>query len=502
MPPLLSADAVDGLKDYLHEQIRRCEFLYGYKETENYRALAAAIANSSSIDDFKHAVKTLHRELTTGAGGYLNENKVSPHHINRLIPDFQTALHDALKASRSERDTNRPRSTLTAGERRTARAVYLQNRLFHGTSRASVRSIRKHGLTANEKVPGAAASVFARSSLRPEVLENAKNYNYLTPEKQAAKAYASMAKGDDAPGLVRFIVAHDEFSLVPDPDSEEGDGSLRTDAAIPASRVLGSKRSPGSASASASAFRAALARAGIDVAQSRAAEMLQEVQSDSESDFDAEIIDIDIEEDRASRTGKSPAARPAGDVAHDVLNAAMAAEPRITGHLQEAASRYGGELSGLERRFKTAGALAKKLEHRLPQEINDALRYTMVFEPDRLAEGVQSVLRTFTQSGYANLLVQNNFRTGVPYIGINVILRSPENQVFEVQFHTRESLALREQNHDLYQIYKVTPAGDPDRQVLMRRMLDNASQVYIAPAVQQALQRAFGNDDEAITQAP
>lgn len=514
---LLSKDQINALKGYLHNEVDRCQFLTGYKETDNYKELAAAIDGSNSLEDFKKAVTHLRQELTTGAGGYVNEVKVTPRYINALVSRCRNVLLEAIKASRLEGDGGRPRGHMSQADRRAARAVYEENRLFHGTRKDNVADIRRHGLDVSRKSRGATAGALETMVMTEAAVSDASQHNYLTLDKSTAKAFARLAGKSDQPGLARIIAGEEEFSLARDPHSLKEQRAFRTSETIPASRVLKSARSGDNTAAAA--FREALARAGIDVSAERAAEMLYAVQSDSESDFDSDLVEIDPPQQTGVGKGKGKAAamhpaiggfgEPAESphqarvalagkspdrIAQELLDSAKASEPAITEHLMHLAEDHGGQLTGLDERFKSIGSLRAKLEHRPAEAVNDALRFTIRFEAEILPKGTQGVLRSLLHANYAILLMQNRFNRSGPYVGINVILKSPAGQVFEVQFHTRDSLELRQRNHNLFERCKALPADSPEHKQLMDEMTENAMTVEIPEELEQELYALLDKD--------
>lgn len=175
----------------------------------------------------------------------------------------------------------------------------------------------------------------------------------------------------------------------------------------------------------------------------------------------------------------------ANTVAQNLLDKAKAVEPFITKFIKETSDRYGGELYGLDCRLKTAESLSQKLEKTKPEWITDALRYTMKFVPDNLGQCAQHILDSLGKEGYKSVVISNCFKRGGPYVGINATLQSPAGQIFELQFHTPESLAVKETNHSLYKQYQALAIEDPLRQELMQEMIRNAHKVNIPDGIQQ-----------------
>ncbi|CAD0308877.1 hypothetical protein CFBP498_09150 [Xanthomonas hortorum pv. vitians] len=147
--------------------------------------------------------------------------------------------------------------------------------------------------------------------------------------------------------------------------------------------------------------------------------------------------------------------------AQALLTRARQMEPQVTDMLRRIAERHGGQLAGTQHQLKSLGSLKEKLTQRMAlkkqtlQEaaagVNDALRYSMVLEPQDFTAGLRAVLATLDDRGHARIKLTNQFTKYPPaFKAINVTLRSPDGAMWEIQFHTPETFELKEQFHDLY----------------------------------------------------
>lgn len=164
--------------------------------------------------------------------------------------------------------------------------------------------------------------------------------------------------------------------------------------------------------------------------------------------------------------------------------------------LLAAADAAGGDMRGLEFFRKSDQSLFEKiLKHggleaisQNPQslitELNDTQRYTIVFPDEGYANGVRSVFVNLQEKGYRlfdgfepdgstrlkDLVTpeglpaqgdyfKNFWRTGNRYLGINATLHSPDGAIFEQQFHTERSLAVKQDLTN--EMYKVFSADGP-----------------------------------------
>jgi len=145
-------------------------------------------------------------------------------------------------------------------------------------------------------------------------------------------------------------------------------------------------------------------------------------------------------------------------------------EPRITNTMKEVAQNNGAELQGLEYRIKTPSSTYEKMQEREDamdiKDMNDVIRYTEIYSADKLAEGTNASLEDLKSKGYEVDRVKNTWdEENATYRGVNVVLKDPEGQTFELQFHTQESFDLK--NGELHKLYEErrTMADDDPRAV-------------------------------------
>ncbi|AZM72192.1 XopAD/skwp family type III secretion system effector [Xanthomonas vasicola] len=147
--------------------------------------------------------------------------------------------------------------------------------------------------------------------------------------------------------------------------------------------------------------------------------------------------------------------------AQALLRRARQMEPQVTDMLQRIAARHGGQLAGTQHQLKSYSSLQEKLKQRMALKkqtleeaaanVNDALRYSVVLEPRDFTAGLRAVLAALDDQGHARVRLTNQFTAYPPsFKAINVTLRSPDGALWEIQFHTPETFALKERFHDLY----------------------------------------------------
>lgn len=146
-------------------------------------------------------------------------------------------------------------------------------------------------------------------------------------------------------------------------------------------------------------------------------------------------------------------------------------EPKITSVALNAANDADGECAHLEHRVKSPLSLARKISDEVDtsilagnpvaamavaQSLKDVVRYTVVHqEHDKLAETTKNVAASLKANGWEITGYKNFYATeDSPYKGIHLIGKTPSGIHSEVQVHSVDSLAVKNQNHVDYEIYR------------------------------------------------
>lgn len=162
-------------------------------------------------------------------------------------------------------------------------------------------------------------------------------------------------------------------------------------------------------------------------------------------------------------------------------------EPDTTETLQGLATKYGGTMTGLDFRLKTAKSLRRKIRDRagdrgqppdeVAQELSDALRYTFMFGDGDYAAGAKGVIADLESQGWF-VRAKNWWAPGDPYDGLNIALGKPDGYPIEVQFHTPQSFISKETLiHPLYERFRVSK-DNAERRALYNQMSAIAASVH------------------------
>lgn len=149
-------------------------------------------------------------------------------------------------------------------------------------------------------------------------------------------------------------------------------------------------------------------------------------------------------------------------------NRAIKNEPVISGVIKKISSDNQIELAGWEFRIKGKDSYLRKVQNRFENgqseyQASDIVRYTMVADGDMLVSKLKQVRKDLTALGYETIEVNNFWLDALnPYNGINTVVKAPNGQRFELQYHTPESLEVKEKIHVLYEKKRILQDQESD----------------------------------------
>ncbi len=168
-----------------------------------------------------------------------------------------------------------------------------------------------------------------------------------------------------------------------------------------------------------------------------------------------------------------------------IYDQARANERLITPVMTEIAEELGCEMTGLEYSVKTASSVADKLERKAVEGIteieaiskmNDLVRYTQMGAHDSLVANAVSTKGMLEAKGFEVTEVDNKWlKQDAVYKGIHMTVRSPEGQSFELQFHSSESMAVKNENHKMYEEARKVGTSEARRKELQAKMKSNTA---------------------------
>lgn len=167
---------------------------------------------------------------------------------------------------------------------------------------------------------------------------------------------------------------------------------------------------------------------------------------------------------------------------------AIQREPGITTSLSNIAKQTGGKMVGLDFKVKSKESIARKLNSKSNadaadpretiKEMYDLNRYTMQFETANMTTGIKTTFNTLKNEGYTVVRVKNTLKNEkAAYRGVNCVIRDSSGSHFELQFHTKESLEIKEVNHRLYEKQRLDTTSREEKFNLGIEMSNNAAKI-------------------------
>lgn len=155
----------------------------------------------------------------------------------------------------------------------------------------------------------------------------------------------------------------------------------------------------------------------------------------------------------------------------DAYNRAIAHEEQITDALQSVSGKVGFDLAGLDYRTKTPESYTRKVNTEAKEylashakatheeaysyatsHMYDTVRYTALSKTKEFTSNFNKTVYEMKKAGYDICRVKNSLpNIDAPYRGVNTVFATPDGYKFELQFHTPESLDVKNKTHALYE---------------------------------------------------
>ena len=176
------------------------------------------------------------------------------------------------------------------------------------------------------------------------------------------------------------------------------------------------------------------------------------------------------------------------EIAKKRLKTAKATDRRIFDDIVDSATEIKGRMKGLDFRIKKSESLARKITNRAresggrlsPQQVVDSLtdinRFTVQFDPRSFSRRQLQYRTNLEGRGWSIVKDKNYWRPG-PYRGHNTIWQSPGGDLVEIQFHTRQSLAIKERVHVIYDEWRKLSPTSPAAINMTNTMTELSSRV-------------------------
>lgn len=178
-----------------------------------------------------------------------------------------------------------------------------------------------------------------------------------------------------------------------------------------------------------------------------------------------------------------------------IMELARRYEPTITEYVTALAKEHDGTMDSLDFRLKTNRArIVQKIVERMERygmtasqaalKIDDTVRYTMLFGTGDYTPGVKDVLADFERTGIQIVKRKNYWQRGDNYQGFNSTERF-KGHLWELQFHTPQSLEAKMKTHPLYEQYRTLPDhAEAERFALNKQMVAIADAVPVPSGIE------------------
>lgn len=173
-------------------------------------------------------------------------------------------------------------------------------------------------------------------------------------------------------------------------------------------------------------------------------------------------------------------------------------EPKITNDMVDVSKQLNLPLINLDFRVKTPKSFAEKVSR--PEtdldkfEVTDSVRYT--FTANKSTD-VEKTLNALEKKGYKVVKFSNYWQPeDSAYRGINVKLKTDNNHIIEVQFHTVEDLLVKEYNHEKFYETQRNFAPDSEEYKHLDNLQKENTRDLITPEGMKTLRWDIQNKDK------
>lgn len=167
----------------------------------------------------------------------------------------------------------------------------------------------------------------------------------------------------------------------------------------------------------------------------------------------------------------------------------------ITNDVVDITKSLGASMSGLEFAVKAGKSSSEKIdrEHedhkketgkddsrsdeQILSELKDVVRFTQFSPHEKLAENASKTIKMLENKGYEIMACKNRYASPKQeeYYDIKIVAKNPEGQLFELQFHSKESLDVKNKNHGLYEKQRAVGVSDEEKARLGAEMMKNSA---------------------------
>lgn len=176
-----------------------------------------------------------------------------------------------------------------------------------------------------------------------------------------------------------------------------------------------------------------------------------------------------------------------------------------TKDLVASCSKTLGRLEGLDERIKSVESTTRKVKDKSqekgisPEEyskqVTDILRYTFCSNENNLIKEFFDIKNNLENKGYNIIEINNTFPIqNATYKGINSLVKNSDGYIFELQFHTYQSLQIKEENHKLYEKARLSSTPTYEKIKLNEIMRKNSNKIIIPSNINAIKNKVMQNE--------
>jgi predicted RNA binding protein YcfA (HicA-like mRNA interferase family) len=174
----------------------------------------------------------------------------------------------------------------------------------------------------------------------------------------------------------------------------------------------------------------------------------------------------------------------------ELLEQLVATEPRVTAEFLSAVPSLGSPYQ-LAHRIKSPQSLARKLFDRQDQRRwwrapEDLLRYTVRTEsPDKLVTAARHTAGELNRTGWQVTYAMQSYTAGSRYKGIHAFLKTSTAAKVEVQFHSAQSIKVKELTTPYYEVERSAQATIKEREAARRECIHLSATLTVPTGIDQ-----------------
>ena len=187
---------------------------------------------------------------------------------------------------------------------------------------------------------------------------------------------------------------------------------------------------------------------------------------------------------------KSNSTKKLDKIVIELIDKAKYHDKQVTNDLINFTSKTSGNLEGLDYRIKSVESTTRKIKDKSNEkkisteeysnQVTDTLRYTFCSNKNNLVKEFFDIKNNLENKGYNIIKINNTFSIpNTTYKGINTLVKNSDGYIFELQFHTYQSLKIKEENHKLYEKSRLPSTPSEEKKKLVKKMIENSKKVII-----------------------